>query len=143
VLDQEQRTQLEAFSRSQCLPHALVMRAQIVLLAAEGKKNTEISEATRMSRLTVAKWRGRSVSGGVEGLYDGLRSGRPQSIEDERIAALVNKTLQSKPEGQTHWSCREMAKSTGVSKSTVHRVWSAFGLQPHRCFRWNLGMWKG
>jgi putative transposase len=132
VLDQEQRTQLESFGRSRSLPHALVVRAQIVLLAAEGKKNTEIAEATGMTRQTVAKWRGRFVSGGVEGLYDELRSGRPRSIEDERIAELVNKTLQSKPEGETQWSCRGMAKATGLSKSTVHRVWSTFGLQPHR-----------
>jgi putative transposase len=132
VLEQEQRVQLESFSRSRALPHALAVRAQIVLLAAEGKQNKQIAETTGMTRQTVAKWRGRFVSGGLEGLYDEVRSGRPRSIEDERIAELVNKTLQSKPEGETQWSCREMAKTTGISKSTVQRVWSAFGLQPHR-----------
>jgi len=132
VLEQEQRVQLESFSRSRALPHTLVVRAQIVLLAAEGKQNKEIAKATGMTRQTAAKWRGRFVSRGLEGLYDEYRSGRPRSIEDERIAELVNKTLQSKPEGQTQWSCREMAKATGISKSTVQRVWSAFGLQPHR-----------
>jgi putative transposase len=132
VLEPEQRIQLESFARSRALPHALVMRAEIVLLAAEGKRNTEIAEASRVSRQTVAKWRERFVSGGLEGLYDEYRSGRPRSIEDERIAEMVNKTLRSKPEGATQWSCREMAKTTGMSKSTVQRVWSAFGLQPHR-----------
>jgi putative transposase len=70
-----------------------------------------------------------------------LRSGRPRSIEDQQIAELVNKTLGSRPEGRTHWSCREMAKATGISKSTVQRVWSAFGLQPHRqeSFRLSTG----
>lgn len=132
VLEQQQRAQLESFSRSRALPHALVVRAQIVLLAAEGKQNKEIAEATGVTRQTVAKWRGGFVSRGLEGLYDEVRSGRPRSIDDERIAELVNKTLQSKPEGETHWSCRGMAKATGLSKSTVQRVWSAFGLQPHR-----------
>lgn len=78
------------------------------------------------------KWRERFVSRGLEGLYDELRSGRPRSIEDERIAQLVSKTLDSTPEGETHWSCRGMSKATGISKSTVQRVWAAFGLQPHR-----------
>jgi putative transposase len=132
VLEQEQRVQLESFSRSRALPHALVVRAQIVLLAAEGKQNKEIAEATGMSRQTVAKWRGRFVSCGLEGLYDEYRSGRPRSIDDERIAELVNRTLQSKPEGETQWSCRGMAQASGLSKSTVQRVWTAFGLQPHR-----------
>jgi putative transposase len=132
VLDPQQRAQLESYSRSRALPHALVVRAQIVLLASEGKQNKEIAELTGTSRQTVAKWRERFVSRGLEGLYDELRSGRPRSIEDERIAELIKKTLESKPEGETHWSCRGMAKATGLSKSTVQRVWSAFGLQPHR-----------
>ena len=132
VLEEQQRAQLESLSRSRALSHALVVRAQIVLLAAEGKQNKEIAETTGTSRQTVAKWRGRFVSGGIEGLYDEYRSGRPRSIDDEQIAQLVNKTLASKPEGETHWSCRGMAEATGISKSTVQRVWSAFGLQPHR-----------
>ena len=132
VLDPEQRVQLEAFARSRALPHALVLRAQIVLSAAEGKQNRQIAEATKMTRQTVAKWRGRFVSRGLEGLYDEYRSGRPRSIDDERIAELVNSTLKSKPQGATQWSCRGMAETTGLSKSTVQRVWSAFGLQPHR-----------
>jgi putative transposase len=132
VLEPLQREQLESFSRSRALPHALVMRAQIVLSAAEGKQNKQIAEATGMTRQTVAKWRGRFVSSGLEGLYDEYRPGRPRSIEDERIAELVTKTLRSKPAGETQWSCRGMANATGISKSTVQRVWSAFGLQPHR-----------
>ena len=132
VLEEKQRMQLEAFARSRALPQALVLRAQIVLLAAEGKQNRQIAEATKMSRQTVGKWRGRFVSRGLEGLYDEYRSGRPRSIDDERIAELVNTTLKSKPEGATQWSCRGMAETTGLSKSTVQRVWSAFGLQPHR-----------
>jgi putative transposase len=132
VLEPAQRVQLEAFARSRALPHALVLRAQIVLSAAQGKQNRQIAEATKMSRQTVAKWRQRFVSRGLEGLYDEYRSGRPRSIDDEQIAELVNSTLKSKPQGATQWSCRGMAETTGLSKSTVQRVWSAFGLQPHR-----------
>jgi len=68
----------------------------------------------------------------VDGLYDEPRPGRPRSISDEQVAELINTTLQTTPEGATHWSCRTLAKQTGVSKSTVQRVWSAFGLKPHR-----------
>lgn len=132
VLERQEREQLESFSRSRALAHALVVRARIVLLAAEGKQNNEIARETGVSRQTVAKWRGRFVRAGIEGLYDEYRSGRPRSIEDDRIAELVRKTLASKPEGETQWSCRGMAEATGISKSTVQRVWTAFGLQPHR-----------
>jgi AraC-like DNA-binding protein len=69
---------------------------------------------------------------GVSGLYDELRPGRPRPISDERVAQLVRKTLKSKPKAATHWSIRQIADETGVSKSTVHRIWQAFGLQPHR-----------
>jgi putative transposase len=109
-----------------------MLRAQIMLSVAKGKQNRQIAEATKMSRQTVAKWRQRFVSRGLEGLYDEYRSGRPRSIDDEQIAELVNSTLKSKPKGATQWSCRGMAETTGLSKSTVQRVWSAFGLQPHR-----------
>jgi putative transposase len=131
-LDDQQREQLEAFARSQSLPHGLVMRARIVLEAADGAPNVEISKALGVSRYTVGKWRERFVGQGIEGLYDEYRSGRPRSIDDERVAELVSKTLHSKPEGATQWSTRDMAEQTGISKSTVQRVWSAFGLKPHR-----------
>ncbi len=131
-LDERGRQELEAFSRSRSLPAALVLRAKLVLMAAEGMQSRLIAKKLGLSRVTVGKWRGRFAEAGIEGLYDEYRSGRPRSIEDERIAHLVNKTLQSKPKGATQWSCREMAQATGVSKSTVQRVWSAFGLKPHR-----------
>ena len=132
VLEQEQRVLLESFARSRALPHALVVRAKIVLQAATGAQSQQIGRALGISRETVGKWRGRFVSQGIEGLYDEYRSGRPRSIDDERVAEVVSKTLRSKPEGATQWSCREMAEASGISKSTVQRVWSAFGLQPHR-----------
>jgi putative transposase len=69
---------------------------------------------------------------GIQGLYDEPRPGGPRSIQDEQVAALIRKTLKTKPRDGTHWTCRSLAKETNLSKSTVHRVWRAFGLQPHR-----------
>jgi putative transposase len=132
TLDENQRKQLDAFSRSRSLPHALVVRAKIILAAADGEQSGNIASQLDVSRHTVAKWRGRFAEQGIEGLYDEYRSGRPRSIEDEQIALLVKKTLHSKPKGSTQWSCRDMAEATGISKSTVQRVWSSFGLKPHR-----------
>jgi putative transposase len=110
----------------------LVLRAKIVLEAATGAQNVEIGKTLGVSRSTAGKWRERFVRLGIQGLYDEYRPGRPRSVDDEQVAELVNKTLHSKPEGATQWSTRDMAQQSGISKSTVHRVWSAFGLKPHR-----------
>jgi putative transposase len=131
-IGEDQREQLQSFAASRSLPHAQVERAKIILKAAEGKKNIQIAEELSTTRETVGKWRKRFVEQGLEGLYDELRPGRPRSLEDERLATLIRKTLKTKPRGGTHWSCRTMAQEIGVSKSTVQRVWNAFGLQPHR-----------
>jgi putative transposase len=119
-------------SRSRSLPQALTRRARIVLLAAEGWTDTAIGEKLDLSRLTVGIWKRRFVGQRIQGLYDELRPGGPRSISDEKIAALIRKTLKTKPKDGTHWSCRSIAEETKLSKSTVHRVWKAFGLQPHR-----------
>ena len=132
VLSDEQREQLQGLARSRSLPSGLVNRVRIVLLAAEGVSNKEIASRLGLSQPTVGKWRKRFLERGLEGLHDELRPGRPRSIPDEQVAELINTTLQTKPEGATHWSCRTLADQVGVSKSTVQRVWSAFGLKPHR-----------
>lgn len=137
-LSEEQREQLESFVRSRSLPHAQVQRAKIVLMAAEGVQNIHIAAQLGSTRETVGKWRQRFIEEGVEGLYDELRPGRPRSVGDERVADLIRKTLESKPVGGNHWSCRTMAKEIGVSKSTVQRMWNAFGLQPHRSRHFKL-----
>jgi len=131
-LNEQQRKQLEAFANSRTLPHAQVVRARIVLMAAEGSMNIDIASAVGLNRASVSKWRNRFIDYGIDGLYDELRSGRPRTIGEDRVADLINKTLQSKPQGATHWSCRTMAAETGISKSTVQRVWNTFALQPHR-----------
>jgi putative transposase len=137
-LNEEQRGQLESFACSRSLPHAQVQRAKIILMAAQGVQNIHIAAQLRTTRETVGKWRQRFVEQGLEGLYDELRPGRPRSVEDERVADLIRKTLETRPVGGTHWSCRTMAKEIGISKSTVQRVWNAFGLQPHRSRHFKL-----
>jgi putative transposase len=109
-----------------------VRRAKIILLSASGKNDREIAPQLETSRNTVGLWRRRFLAQGVSGLYDELRPGRPRPISDERVAQLVRKTLKTKPKAATHWSIHQIADETGVSKSTVHRIWQAFGLQPHR-----------
>ena len=131
-LGEEDRAQLVSFANSRSLAHAQVIRAKIVLLAAEGMTNIVIAERIGVSRITAGKWRRRYREAGIEGLYDELRPGRPRSISEEQVAALIKQTLETTPEGGTHWSSRTMAKEIGISKSTIARVWNTFGLQPHR-----------
>lgn len=114
------------------MPHGLVQRANIILMAARGISNTDIAEKLRISRPTVGMWRRRYLDHGLEGLHDELKPGRPRSISDEKVASMVRKTLESTPKGSTHWAARSLAASVKVSKSTVHRVWNTFGIQPHR-----------
>lgn len=132
LLTPEQREQLESLANSRSLPAGLVQRAQIVLLSAEGRTNQEVAKRFGLANATVGKWRRRFLKNGVAGLHDELRPGRPRSISDERIARLVRRTLETKPSNGTHWSIRQMASETRLTKSTVHRIWQAFGLQPHR-----------
>jgi len=132
ALPSRELEQLESFATSRTLPHALVVRARIVLMAAQGMQNIDIARVVGLSRKTVGKWRQRFVKHGLEALYDEIRPGRPRTLKDERIAQLIKQTLESKPKGATHWSCRTMADAVGVSKSTVQRVWNTFGVQPHR-----------
>jgi len=131
-LSQEEQGQLQALSQSRSLPSALVYRAQIVLWSAEGQNNYVIAQKLGLSLPSVGKWRRRFLKQGIQGLHDELRPGRPRSIADDRVASAIQRTLQTKPDGSTHWSCRRLADTTGISKSTVHRLWGAFGIQPHR-----------
>jgi len=132
ALSDSERDQLVVMTRSRSLPHALVRRAQIVLMSVDGANNIAIAEALNVSRLTVGTWRRRFMAQRIAGLYDELRPGGPRSIRDEQVATLVRKTIKKQPKDGTHWSCRSLAAETKLSKSTVQRVWQAFGLQPHR-----------
>lgn len=132
ALTPEARSELEAIVRSRSLPHSLVRRAKIVVMCADGVDNKSIAEKLALSRATVGKWRTRFLRQGLAGLYDEPRPGGPRSVTDEQVASLLRRTLQTKPKDATHWSCRSIAAETKLSKSTVNRIWRAFGIQPHR-----------
>jgi putative transposase len=131
TLTSEERDQLQSYVRSRSMPSGLSRRFRIVVLAADGLSNMEISEKIGLSRASVGKWRKRYIQNGLQGLHDELRPGRPRSVADEKVAELIHKTLKTQPEGMTHWSTRTIAGETGVSHMTVCRVWRTFGLKPH------------
>jgi putative transposase len=126
------REQLQIMANSRTLPYALVRRAQIVLMSADGLNNKTIAEKVGLSGRMVGIWRQRFIDQGLMGLYDEPKPGGPRSISDEQVARLIQQTLELKPPNATHWSCRSIAKQTNISKSTVQRIWSTFGIQPHR-----------
>ena len=131
-LSVEEREELSGFAASRSLPHALVSRAKLVLWSGDGVSNSEIAERLDWSKATVGKWRQRFIEHRIQGLYDELRPGRPRTICDEKVATLLRRTIKTKPPGATHWSVRQAAEANRLSKSTVHRVFQTFALQPHR-----------
>ena len=116
TISKSQHQQLEAWTRSPSLPQGLALRARIVLLAAQGASNREIAARVGLSHKTVGKWRRRFLEHGMAGIYDEIRPGRPRTLDDEQIARVLQKTLSTLPENSTHWSCRELASQTGLSK---------------------------
>jgi transposase len=124
---------LQVLVRGRNTPQKVALRARIVLGAAEGRPNNALAKELRISRPTVLLWRQRYAQAGVAGLLkDAPRPGRRKQIGAQKVEAIVNATLQSKPRAATHWSIRTMARAQGVSPATVHRIWQAHGLQPHR-----------
>ncbi len=132
VLDKEERGRLEQIARGRSLPARLVERARIVLRAAVGLQDQQIASELGITPEKAARWRNRYLDGGLEALgKDATRPGRPRTITEERTAEVIHKTTQEKPFNATHWSTRTMAASTGVSETTVRRIWHAKGLKPH------------
>jgi putative transposase len=103
-----------------------------VLLAAEGLPNNLTARRLGLSSHSVDLWRKRYLDHGVKSLNDELKPGRPRTISDEKVALFVRKTLDTKPKDGTHWTVRSIAQETRMSHAIVHRIWQAFGLQPHR-----------
>jgi transposase len=133
ILSIEQRKQLEMWARSRRAPLRVAERAQMILLAAEGRQNLEIARALGRSRQAVARWRERFSDLGWAGIErDAPRAGRKPKISAARVAAIVRKTTQETPPQATQWSTRTMARVAGVSEATVRRIWRAHGLKPHR-----------
>jgi transposase len=131
-LAEAERVELEGRARRRKTARADAMRAEIVLLAAVGMNNVGIAERVGITRVTVTTWRNRFAQRRLDGLLDEPRPGAPRKIGDEKITEVVTATLETMPSAATHWSTRSMAKASGLSVSTVHRIWRAFSLQPHR-----------
>jgi len=132
TLSDEERLELKSLASRRKTAQALALRARIVLACAEGGQNKDVAASLGLDRATVGKWRLRFVQHRMDGLRDEPRSGAPRTIDDARIEAVIVTTLESVPKDATHWSSRGMAKASGVSVSSVQRIWRAFGLQPHR-----------
>jgi transposase/transposase-like protein len=132
VLSDEERAKLSRWARRPSSAQSLALRARIVLACAEaGATNTRVAAELGVSKPTVGKWRARFVARRLEGLSDEYRSGRPASITLAQVEDVIARTLESKPANATHWSTRSMAKRSGLSKSTINRVWRDFEIKPH------------
>ena len=132
-LTDDERSQLEAWARRRTTSQALALRSRIVLAVADGHAtNTELAGLLGVSRGMVAKWRSRFAEHRLDGLTDEPRPGRPRTISDEQVDAVITRTLESTPKDATQWSTRSMAKEVGLTQTAVSRIWRAFGLQPHR-----------
>jgi transposase len=128
----QERADMEAVAGSRSLPHGLVRRAQMILWTEAGMAVTEAARRLKLTAAAVGNWRRRFRNERLPGLHDQLKSGRPRSVDEERIAGLLNTALRRKPKAATHWSVRTLAAETGVSKSSVQRYLALFGVQPHR-----------
>lgn len=137
-LTEMEREELRRLSRGRKTAQALALRARIVLRAGNGDSTGYIADELGITESTVSKWRTRFAKHRLDGICDAPRSGRPRSISDEEVAEIIKRTIQTKPKGGTHWSTRMMAKETGVSQTTIGRVWRAFGLRPHRSETFSL-----
>jgi transposase len=132
ILTEEERDRLGSMAHRARSQPLLARRARVVLACGDGLDNEAVARKLRCSRGMVVKWRARFLKQRLEGLYDEPRPGAPRKVSDEQVERVVIQTLQSTPRGQTHWSTRELAKTTGLSRMTISRIWHAFGLQPHR-----------
>lgn len=138
-VSEEAKRTLQAWVKARTSPQRVVLRARIILLAADGLPNRRIARTVHASRPTVILWRQRFAAGGVEALLEDAEGrGRPPSISLAKVKRIVNATTQTRPRGATHWSTRTMAKVHRVSPATVQRIWDAHGLQPHRVERFKL-----
>jgi transposase len=132
VVQGEEREVLVSWTRRRKSAQAQALRARIVLQCAAGLTNQAVAEDLRVTAQTVCKWRKRFVERRIEGLLDEPRAGTSKKLGDAEVERVVVRTLETMPEDATHWSLRSMAAATGLSATSVHRIWKAFQLQPHR-----------
>jgi transposase len=132
VLPEDERRTLENWVRRRSTAQGLALRARIVLACADGGSNTAVAARLGVNFKTVSRWRARFLRDRLDGLTDDPRPGVPRTITDAQAEEVVVRTLEEVPEGGTHWSRRELARRTGISPASVHRIWRSFGLQPWR-----------
>ena len=131
VLNAKDSETLERWARRPSSSPSLALRSRIVLACAKGADNKTVATVLGTTQPTVGKWRARFVAHGLDGLVDEPRPGAVRKVTDDKVEALIVKTLETKPIDASHWSCRSMAKATGVSASHVGRIWRTIGLKPH------------
>jgi transposase len=133
VLSEEQERQLEQWLAALGTPQQVALRCRIVLACAAGKPEIAIAAENRVNRKTVRLWRERFKTQGLQALWEiAPGRGRKATYGPTKIKSVIDATLQSKPKGSTHWSCRTMAAAQGISKSTVSNVWRSHNIKPHR-----------
>lgn len=132
TLTEQEREQLVRWSRRAKSSLALALRSKIVLACAKGTDNKDVAAQLNCAVATVGKWRSRFVAERLDGLLDEPQPGRPATIGVEAVEAVVVATLEETPRNATHWSRASMAKRSGLSKTTIGRIWKAFELKPHR-----------
>ncbi len=132
VLSGAERAQLTRWARRAKTAQYLAMRAKIVLACAEGVMNKQVAADLGVDESTVDRWRARFVAGWLKGLHDEPRPGRPPSVRLDQVEDVIVAALESLPGSDTHWSRASMAAHSGLSRSTIGRIWRDFGLKPHR-----------
>lgn len=138
-LNPKDRLELERWVDAHGTPQQVTQRCRIVLAASAGQQDKDVADTLQINFKTVALWRGRFLKEGVECLWEvAAGRGRKPTYPVSKVAAVIENTLQSRPAGATHWSCRSMAKAQGLSKATVSRIWQAHQIKPHRTHGFKL-----
>jgi transposase len=131
TVTQDERVELERLARRGRTNRDHAFRARVILACSGEPSNSVVARRLRCTGQTVGKWRNRFIAHRLDGLYDEPRVGGPRKITDAQVEEIVVRTLETKPEGHTHWSTRKMAEKAGLSHAMIGRIWRTFGLKPH------------